>query len=101
MFCTRHIGETKTCLGLLVIGVAIAGLQLGAQQPEQSSYLVGQEDVLRITVFEEPSLSGSFTVESDGTVTFPLVPSRVLVDGLTLREIQVEITGYIRISQRA
>ena len=83
-------------MGLLVIGVACAGLQLGAQQPDQSSYLVGQEDVLRITVFEEPSLSGSFTVDSDGTVTFPLLPSRVLVDGLTLREIQVEITRQLR-----
>ena len=80
----------------LVIGVAFAGLQLGAQQLEQSSYVVGPQDVLRITVFEEPSLTGNRTVASDGTITFPLLPARVSVHGLTLREIQDEITRQLR-----
>ena len=79
----------------LVIGVAAAGLQLGAQQPESSSYLVGPQDVLKIIVFDEEDLSGSFTVDAGGTITFPLLTSRVPVDGLTVREIQVEITRQL------
>ena len=78
----------------LVTGVAFAGLQLGAQQPEPSGYLVGPQDVLQITVLDEPELSDRFTVDGDGTITVPLLPS-VSVDGLTVREIQVEIARQL------
>ena len=84
----------------LVIGVACAGLRLGAEQTAQSGYLVGPQDELRISVFNEPELSGIFTVDGDGTITFTFI-GRVSVDGLTLREVQDEITrrlsdGYLR-----
>ena len=78
----------------LVIGVACVGLRLGAQQTALSGYLVGPQDELRITVFDEAALSGTYMVDGDGSITFPLL-GRVSVDGLTLREIQDEITRQL------
>ncbi len=78
----------------LVIGVACAGLRLGAQETALSGYLVGPQDELRITVFDEAALSGTYMVDGDGSITFPVL-GRVSVDGLTLREIQDEITRQL------
>ncbi len=69
-------------------------------QPEvPADYQVGPQDVLSVTVFNEPALSGRFTVESDGTINYPLI-GRVAVAGKTLRAIQEELTrrlaaGYL------
>ena len=78
----------------LVIGVACAGHRLEAQQTALSGYLVGPQDELRITVFDEAGLSGTYLVDGDGSITFPLL-GRVSVDGLTLGEIQDEITRQL------
>ncbi|MEE8129704.1 MAG: polysaccharide biosynthesis/export family protein [Vicinamibacterales bacterium] len=78
----------------LVIGVACAGLRLGAQEPASSGYLVGPQDELQITVFNEDELTGTYMVDGDGSITFPLL-GRVSVDGLTLRESQDEITRQL------
>lgn len=51
------------------------------------SYVIGPSDVLAIDVFNQPNLRGSFVVDADGTLTFPLL-GRVKVGGLTLREAQ-------------
>lgn len=53
----------------------------------QDNYVIGRQDVLNVTVFEQPELSGKFTVAGDGTFTFPLIGT-VAVAGLTLREME-------------
>ena len=53
------------CLSLLCVAALEIGL--GAQ----TDYAVGPQDVLAITVFGEAELSGKYTVEQDGTFTFP------------------------------
>ena len=64
-------------------------------------YLIGPQDVLRITVIDEPDLSGqSYRVDSDGMITFWLL-GRVPAGGLTLREFQEKLrtqlaSGYIK-----
>ena len=89
--CGSVDGSPRATIAIgLVIGIACVGLQLGAQQRESSDYVVGPADKLQITVFDESDLSNSFTVDGDGTITFPLI-GRVSVDGRTLREIQDEI----------
>jgi polysaccharide export outer membrane protein len=87
----------------LVLGI-LSGVaaRAGAQPPAQASehdYVVGPQDVLNITVFNEQTLSGRFTVESDGSLTYPLV-GRVPVAGKTLRAIQEDLikrlaAGYL------
>jgi polysaccharide biosynthesis/export protein len=55
-----------------------------------SSYLIGPQDVLFVAVFGQPDLTGKFSVESDGTLSFPLV-GRLKAAGLTLRAFETEL----------
>ena len=58
------------------------------------------QDVLTITVFGEAELSGKYTVEQDGTFTFPQI-GRVKAGGTTLRELEAgaEDQARRRVSQ--
>ena len=60
-----------------------------APQPAgaQTDYVIGPQDVLTVTVYDHADLSGKFTVEADGTLTFPLI-GRVKAAGLTLRALE-------------
>ena len=44
-----------------------------AGQTVPTEYAVGPGDVLTVIVFGEPELSGSYTVDSDGSFDFPLL----------------------------
>ncbi|MEQ1727566.1 MAG: polysaccharide biosynthesis/export family protein [Vicinamibacterales bacterium] len=56
--------------------------------PAQSvDYVVGAQDVLAISVFDQADLGGKYAVDADGTFTFPLL-GRVKVGGLTLRGVE-------------
>ena len=71
----------------------------------QTDYVVGPQDALTITVFGEAELSGKYTVEQDGTFTFPQI-GRVKAGGLTLRNLEAELKtklgdGYLRNPQVA
>jgi polysaccharide export outer membrane protein len=76
------------------------GQAAGLQPAADSSYRVGAADELRIVVFDEPSLSGSFRVDVDGSIPYSLV-GRIAVAGRTAREIEQLLTqrlldGYVR-----
>lgn len=58
-----------------------------AQQPD---YVIGPQDVVAITVWDQEDLAGKFAVETDGTFTFPLI-GRVKAGGLTLRDLEAEL----------
>jgi len=72
---------------LLALSIALA------QPPRTSSpeYVVGPLDRLSVTVFGEPELTRTVTVEADGSFDFPLI-GRVAAAGQTLRAIQQELT---------
>lgn len=66
------------------------------QQPEPpTDYVVGPQDVLTITSFDQEDLSGKYPVDADGTFTFPLV-GRVKAGGLTLRELEAELKKLLK-----
>jgi polysaccharide export outer membrane protein len=72
-------------------------LPLAAQQTD---YLFGSQDVFSVTVWGPGGTSGRFTVEVDGTFTFPML-GRMKAGGLTVRELQDELTrrlsdGYFK-----
>lgn len=81
---------------LLAAPVAHGSKQQGGELlPRQAGvpsqdYLVGPQDVLTITVWDQEDLTGKFAVEADGTFTFPLI-GRVKAGGLTLRELEAQI----------
>jgi polysaccharide biosynthesis/export protein len=65
-----------------------------------ADYVIGPQDVLLIQVFDQPDLGGKYTVETDGTFTFPLI-GRVKAATLTLRGFERELKerladGYFR-----
>jgi polysaccharide export outer membrane protein len=53
-------------------------------------YVIGPQDVLAITVFDSPDLSAKYTVELDGTFSFPLV-GRVTAGGQTMRQFEATL----------
>ena len=67
-----------------------------APSPSQviSSYLVGPADVLGIKVFGEDALSNKYTVDTDGSITFPLL-GRVEVSRKTTRQIEEALTKLL------
>ena len=59
-----------------------------------------RQDVLAISVFGEENLTGKYTVDQDGTFSFPLI-GRAQAGGVTLREIETDIRkkladGFLR-----
>jgi polysaccharide export outer membrane protein len=102
-------------LGLLFILVfQPASSPAAAGTPRQSApavpastapptYTIGPDDELKISVFDEPSLSSTYRVDVDGTITFPLL-GRVIVEGKTVREVEQQLKrmledGFIRRAQ--
>jgi polysaccharide export outer membrane protein len=65
-------------LALLIPSLASAG---------QADYVIGPDDVLTITVFGQPTMTGKYNVEADGTFTFPLL-GRIVAGGQTLRGLE-------------
>jgi len=55
------------------------------------AYKLGTGDKLRLTVYGEPNLSGSFDVNDQGAVTLPLIGA-VKVSGSTISEAESDIT---------
>lgn len=66
---------------------------------EPVEYRLGAGDQIRITVFNEPDLTGPFTVGSQGTIAYPLVGT-VRAGGLTVSEftstLQTALATYVR-----
>jgi polysaccharide export outer membrane protein len=71
----------------------------------QTDYIIGSQDVLTITVFGEAELSGRYTVDQDGTFTFPQL-GRIKAGGTTIRALEQELKtkladGYLKNPQVA
>jgi polysaccharide export outer membrane protein len=67
---------------------------------QQDTYVIGPDDVLAISVYDDSGLSGQYNVEQDGTLMFPLI-GRITAGGLTTRAVEAEIgrlllDGYLK-----
>jgi polysaccharide export outer membrane protein len=87
------VGLAAKALLLVFAAATIAGAQ-------ENNYVLGAHDVLTITVFDQEDLSGAFTVDGDGSFTYPLI-GRVNAAGLTLRQLEAELkkrlaAGYLK-----
>src|SRR4051812_13335203 len=49
------------------------------------TYVIGKQDQLGITVFEDDTVKGSYAVDMDGAITFPYI-NRIIAAGLTVRQ---------------
>lgn len=74
-------------LALMMFSAATVG---ASQDAGQANYVIGPQDVLEITSYDQPDLSGMFAVERDGTFSFPLI-GRVNVGGRTVGEFEGDL----------
>ena len=88
------------------LGLALLGLGACATQPRQQlagtvpdgldgPYRLDSGDKLRVTVFEQTALSGTFSIDQAGYIAFPLV-GNVPVRGLTTQEVAGAITRALK-----
>jgi polysaccharide biosynthesis/export protein len=97
--CGYRLGRVS---GVLLAVLLVASLCAAQQLAE---YVVGPNDVLSITVVDQPTLTGKFVVRADGTFTLPLI-ERVKAGGLTVQAVEDDIRarldkGYVKNPQVA
>ena len=74
---------------------APAGAAFRSREPLSSSYVIGPSDVLTVTVWKEPTLSGNILVRPDGMITVPLIGD-VQASGLTPLQLADQITDKLK-----
>jgi len=79
--------------------------QPAAQAPANrpSDYVVGAADVLKVTVYDEPTMSGTYRVDTDGSFQYPML-GRIAAAGMRVRDIEQMLKtkledGFIRRAQ--
>ena len=95
------------CLAFLLAGCSAAsgpvvsdGIRYVASQAGTEDYRLDSGDKIRVTVFNEPTLSGEFSVGSEGSVSLPLIGD-VTAKNKTPQELASEVQtrladGYLR-----
>lgn len=68
---------------------------LAVRQPHDDSFVIGQDDILAISVWKEPDLTRSIPVRSDGKISLPLM-GEVQAAGRTPLQLEIEIAGRLR-----
>jgi polysaccharide export outer membrane protein len=80
---------TAACAALL-----LAALPARPAAQTAANYTIGAQDVLTIQVLDDPALGGKYTVETDGTFSFPLI-GRVKASGMSLRAFEGELRSKL------
>jgi polysaccharide export outer membrane protein len=90
-----------TLLSLIVVITAQVAAPGQAPAPQiplatfNTTYKIGASDVLSIKVFNEESMTNKFVVDTDGSITFPLL-GRFQVGGKTTRQIEDDLTKALQ-----
>src|SRR5580658_5629804 len=70
--------------------------QIPAQVEAPAGYILGPNDQITVSVVEVPEFSSrSYRIDSDGTVSLPLL-DRVSASGLTLAQLEANLTTSLR-----
>ncbi len=64
-------------------------------KPHDSTFIIGNDDVLAVNVWKEPDISRSIPVRSDGKISLPLV-GEVQAAGQTPLKLEQEIAGRLK-----
>jgi polysaccharide export outer membrane protein len=83
---------TNMLLTLILLAVQAAS-PVAVAQPSPA-YIVGPNDVLGVKVFGEADMSATYSVDTDGTISFPFL-GRVPVSGKTVQEIEFALTKLL------
>jgi len=74
---------------------ASAASPTSVSQPNDDSFVIGNDDVLAINVWKEPDLSRSIPVRSDGRISLPLV-GEVQAAGQTPLKLEADIANRLK-----
>jgi protein involved in polysaccharide export with SLBB domain len=71
-----------------------------AAMAQSDSYILSPGDKLKVTVFNEPDLTGEFQINQSGNISFPLI-GNIAAAGLSASELQNQLlrrlrNGYVR-----
>jgi polysaccharide export outer membrane protein len=66
-----------------------------APKPHDSTFVIGNDDVLAINVWKEPDISRSIPVRSDGKISLPLV-GEVQAAGITPLKLEQDIAARLK-----
>jgi polysaccharide biosynthesis/export protein len=88
------VAAALVCVGLGATLVAQATPSASFSSPI-TDYIVGPQDVLTITSYDQADLSGKFSVEADGTFTYPMI-GRFKAGGLTLRAAETQLKAKLK-----
>lgn len=73
------------------LSFAICGFLFQDARAQGTDYAIGVSDVIEVTVFQRQDLGGTFTVDTEGNVTLPLLGT-VKAAGLTPAKLSQELT---------
>lgn len=79
----------------LIALLTVAALCQAVLVAQVADYVIGPQDILMITSFDQDDLSGKYPVDADGTFTFPLI-GRVKAGGLSLRQLENELKRLLK-----
>lgn len=70
------------------------GFSCFAAPSDSLDYRVGEGDVLRVLVYDNPDLETTTRISGNGTILFPLI-GEVKIDGYTVSEVAQDISGKL------
>ncbi len=81
-------------LFLIIAVVVFCAAAFAQTTPKESEYRIAANDLLEISVYQEPDLSKTVRVSSDGTITYPLLGD-ISVVGLTARRLEEKLRDLL------
>jgi len=73
----------------------IRTLTMGSKSSVQHDYVIGNGDLLEISVFDVPELSKEVRVSQTGSISIPLIPTRIHLTGLSETQAEVKIAELL------
>jgi len=94
----RHLLRLRRLSGVVILltlaAVYARGVVVAARQTA-ANYIIGAQDVLSVTVLEDDKLNGKYTVEADGSFSFPLI-GRIKAGGMTIRDFEASLKAKLK-----
>ena len=91
---TSRVRPQSLLAAALCAAIVLFAMSTRPAAQSAANYTIGPQDVLTIQVFDDPALGGKYTVETDGTFSFPLI-GRVKASGMSLRAFEVELKNKL------
>lgn len=91
---SQEIRSVKVLVQCLFFGAAVLVSVIFAAALHSQDYVVGERDVLRVTVYDHPDLTTVGRVSGEGTLFFPFLGD-VKVKGLTIPQIASKISSQL------